>query len=176
MKKYSSLHRLFSLTTVLITINSVFGIIPSVNFPNLSQPVQAQESSLDVTEAGMLQYSLGDYHGAVQEFTKVINLEPSNSENYLLRGLSYLFLDNFEKAKEDFSYTIQISPHNATAYSLRGFTSVLLAITEAKEDFKNSVFLLQQQGNFSTAKEIELYIKEMDDAIKSSMKLFRDGI
>jgi hypothetical protein len=35
----SSLRRLIPLTTVLITVNSVLGMVPLVIFPNVSQPV-----------------------------------------------------------------------------------------------------------------------------------------
>jgi tetratricopeptide (TPR) repeat protein len=171
---YFSLRRLIPLTTVLITMNSVLGMIPLVNFPNLSQPVQAQESSTGIMEVGLLQYSLGNYQDAIQNFTNAIYLSPNNPENYLLRGLSYLLSEKFEQAKEDFDYAIRISPHNSTAYSLRGVSSVFLGVTEAQKDLQKSITLLQQQGNFSQAKELESYLKELKEEIESGMMLFRN--
>jgi tetratricopeptide (TPR) repeat protein len=170
----SSLRRLIPLTTVLITMNSVLGMVPLVIFPNVSQPVQAQESSTGIMEVGLLQYSLGNYQDAIQNFTNAIYLSPNNPENYLLRGLSYLLSEKFEQAKEDFDYAIRISPHNSTAYSLRGVSSVFLGVTEAQKDLQKSITLLQQQGNFSQAKELESYLKELKEEIESGMMLFRN--
>ncbi len=174
MKKYSSLCHLIPLTTGLIIISSVLGIVPSKILPNLSQPAQAQETSIGIAEAGFVQYSQGNYQAAIQNFTKAIHLESNNPENYLLRGLSYFFLENFEKAKEDFNYAIRISPHNTTAYSLRGMNSMFLGMTEAKKDLEKSMMLLQQQGDFSQAKELESQLKKLEEAMKSIMVEFRD--
>lgn len=47
-------------------------------------------------------YLKGDYQGAVNLYTQVVNLEPSYGQGFYNRGLAYLALSNRSAARNDF--------------------------------------------------------------------------
>lgn len=61
-----------------------------------------------------------DYSGAIEEFTKVIELSPNDGYGYKARGLSKLEKHDFRGAFEDFTSAIEFSPEDEDAYFYRG--------------------------------------------------------
>lgn len=57
---------------------------------------------------------------AIDVFTKVVNLEPSNTLALFDIGLSYIALDNLDKAKENLNICLKTSPSHAPSYYFLG--------------------------------------------------------
>jgi Tfp pilus assembly protein PilF len=170
---YFSLKNLIHFATVLITINTILGIVPLDIFPNLSQSVQAQENSETIVEQAAKKIEKEDYQGAIKDLTEAIRLDPNNAELYLMRGFSYTYSGNFEKAIEDCNQALRISPNYADAYLFRPIPSLVLAIKEAHESFEKALTLYQQQGNFTKVKETEAKVKEFDELFNFMMAEMR---
>ena len=73
-----------------------------------------------------------DEEKAIVLFTKIINLDPENSEAYNNRGLYYLRNDELDKAIADFSKVIELYPEDIEAYYTRA--SVYLRREETEKE------------------------------------------
>ena len=62
--------------------------------------------------AGIAKYNCGDYHGAINEFTKAITIHP-DGWGYFSRGETYLMLGNVSQAQADFEEAIALGYHVA---------------------------------------------------------------
>ena len=58
---------------------------------------------------------LGQHQRAIEDYDKVIELDPNNAEAYNNRGSSYHSLGQNERATEDFDKAIELDPNNAEA-------------------------------------------------------------
>ena len=117
---YFSLKNLIRFTTVLITINTVLGIVPLAIFPNLSQFVQAQENAEAYYNRGVAKSQLGDFQGAITDYDQAIKIKPDYAEAYYNRGLAKQNLEDNQGAIADYNQAIKIKPDYALAYLNRG--------------------------------------------------------
>jgi tetratricopeptide (TPR) repeat protein len=62
-------------------------------------------------------YSNSQYNEAIAECSKALLISTNNADIYLIRGLSYLWLDQLPNAWSDFHTTLQLDPNKAKAYS-----------------------------------------------------------
>lgn len=67
-----------------------------------------------------------DYHGAIADLNKAIELNPNDLDAYLKRGSAKVCLENFQAALADFNKAIELNPDFAVSYNLRGGLKVLL--------------------------------------------------
>jgi tetratricopeptide (TPR) repeat protein len=65
-------------------------------------------------------YELQDYKGAIVEYTKAIQLNPTNVDAYYNRGFTKYNLDDFKGAIEDYTKAITLNPIFNSAYYSRG--------------------------------------------------------
>ena len=65
-------------------------------------------------------YELGEYVGAIANYTKVIQLEPDNANAYYNRGLAKSLLKRYIHAIPDYDRAIRLKPDFAKAYVNRG--------------------------------------------------------
>lgn len=56
----------------------------------------------------------------IEDYTKMIDVDPNNYSIYVYRGLLYWDNRDFDKAKDDFTKAIQINPSRFEAYCNRG--------------------------------------------------------
>ena len=71
---------------------------------------------------GNAKYELGDYAGAIADYTMAIQLQPNNNTKvYVSRGVSKFFLKQHSAAIADYNIAIRLQPDNAAIYLLRGF-------------------------------------------------------
>jgi tetratricopeptide (TPR) repeat protein len=92
-------------------MKSIFSIFRKQSAPqtadnNILQ--SAPQTAADFSLRGSLKHSIGDYVGAIKDFTKAIELDPENDTYYLCRGHS---IDNFGDhvgAIKDFTKAIEI--------------------------------------------------------------------
>jgi len=80
---------------------------------------------------GNVRSSLGDYQGAVEDFTKVIELAPSgNAYAYSERGLSLAALGRYREAIADYDQAINLVPRYIMAHYGRGLARAELGDAE----------------------------------------------
>ena len=86
---------------------------------------------------------LMDYKGAMQDFSKLIELNPKNESAYNSRGLVKLKLHDPKGAMEDFSTAIELAPDFGSAYYNKGMLELNSGL---KESAYNDLIKAQQFG------------------------------
>ncbi len=72
-------------------------------------------------EQGLARYRAGDYEGAIEAFSKAIELKPDVPPAYSDRGATFIILGDYERAVADFDAAIALDPDYARAYNNRGW-------------------------------------------------------
>jgi tetratricopeptide (TPR) repeat protein len=85
---------------------------------------------------GQARMQMGDYLGAVEDYTRVVEQEPS-AEIHTHRGWAYFFADAFKPALRDFDTALRLEPASGNAYTGRALAEVMLdkvnlAVTDAE--------------------------------------------
>ena len=76
-----------------------------------------------------------DYDSAIEQFTKVIEMDEKFVEAYKIRGNCYLALKKNEEAVKDFSKAIEIDPSNRGSFSNRSLAYKAMGkLPQAKAD------------------------------------------
>lgn len=84
----------------------------------------------------------GDYTGAIEDFTRAIELKPDDAYAYTNRAGVKRELDDYNGAIEDYNQAIKLKPDNANAYLGRGMAKVGLDDhLAAMEDFTTVIKL-----------------------------------
>lgn len=109
-------------------------------------------------------YSEQDYQGAIEDYSKSLNLDPDNAETYNYRGTAYFRLGNYQKALLDFDRAIGLKPDLAVAYYNRGYVRQELGDKKgAIEDFRQGATLSQQQGDTDTYQQALEIIRKLEN-------------
>lgn len=85
-----------------------------------------RQTAKEYHDRGIAKASLGDYGGAIVEFSKAIEIDPHSAEIFYRRGLAKSKLEDYRGAIADFSKAIEIDPRNAGAYNTRGLAKYWL--------------------------------------------------
>jgi tetratricopeptide (TPR) repeat protein len=64
---------------------------------------------------------LKDFASAIRDYTKALQIDPTNAYAFYNRGISHDRNGDFNRAIEDFTAAIRLLPHNADFYHNRGF-------------------------------------------------------
>jgi len=80
------------------------------------------DNSLAYNNRGAAKYRMGDFRGALEDFSKAIKLAPESAVAYNNRGLSRVKTEDFDGAESDFSKAIKLDPNVAAVYFNRGIT------------------------------------------------------
>lgn len=78
----------------------------------------------DNLEAGRAKHKSGDYKGAIEDYTKAIELDPKNLDAYAARGYARRMLGDYPESLQDYEKVIEMDPKNANAYAGRGLTKI----------------------------------------------------
>ena len=82
----------------------------------------------------------GEHERAIEEFSRAIQLNPTNSLAYHERGYTYSQLGKYERAINDFTQAIQLDPFDASAYNYRGQVHLELSdYTQAIKDYTQAI-------------------------------------
>ena len=81
---------------------------------------QSQSTYLDFIDRGFDKKMLGDYKGAIFEYTQAIRLAPDYDFFYMLRGEAKYSLRQYAAAIADYDTAIRLAPDDALAYHNRG--------------------------------------------------------
>jgi Flp pilus assembly protein TadD len=103
------------------------------NFISYAQKAQ------DFINSGIDKYDEDNFAGAIEDFSKAIELENTNLEAYFKRGVAKVMIDDFAGAIADYSKAIEINPNYSEAYYKRGLVKVLQNDkTGACEDYQTA--------------------------------------
>jgi tetratricopeptide (TPR) repeat protein len=138
---------------------------------NLNNPSTAD----DYYARGVANYAQGNYRAAIDDFTKVINLDPNNAKAYYNRGVVRDDLKDYQGAISDYDQAIKINPNDAEAYNNRGVVRDELkdyqgAISDYDQALKinpNDAIAYNNRGNArSNLKDYQGAISDYDKALK----------
>ena len=91
---------------------------------------------------GWVKRDQGDHTGAMEDFTRAIELKPDDAYGYKNRASLKRELDDHTGAIEDYTQAIKLNPNDASAYRGRGVVKVDLEDhAGAIEDFTNAIEL-----------------------------------
>ncbi len=115
-------------------------------------------SLISYKSRGLMYAKSGDTKSALQDFSKVIELEPNNLTNYYQRGLAYNHLGQYKNAITDFNHILVSNPNDGNALNNRGIAFMKLKkIKEAKLDFLKAI--KNSQNNKSARINLEILEK-----------------
>lgn len=99
-------------------------------------------------------HSQEDFPGAIEDFSRAIELDPNNpnnAETYNYRGTSYFWLEDYQKALADYDRAIQLNPNLAIAYYNRGYVRLELKDKRgAMKDFEKGASLSKAEGDMDS--------------------------
>lgn len=103
----------------------------------------------DLLASAHWKYQQQDYHGALELYSQLLDLEPNNPKTLCFRGITYYRLGNRHQAMVDYHQAIAIDPHFALAYYRRGYLQYL------NQDFTASILddnkAIELQPDFAMA-------------------------
>ena len=114
--------------------------------------VNAQDKG-SLYDSGLNKTTKGDYYGAISDFTKVIEQQPTEPKPDDYRGISKFNLKDYTGAISDFTMAIECNPKYADAFYMRGMAKVgMKKKKDACEDFKMAVKLGNSQASYALDK------------------------
>ncbi len=106
-------------TLTILGIVSALGVLAPEVLALPAQTVIAQTDAEALFQQGIDKISAGDYQGAIEALTKVLQSNPEDAEAYYNRGIALAQLEEYEKAIADYSKVLELSPDDAEAYDNR---------------------------------------------------------
>ena len=159
-------------------------IAPPVQDPNLTAkavfpPVEEgekpeiKESSIDIREVtrhfnqGVISYKQKDLMGAIEEYKKVIQLDPRNLETLNNLGVIHKDLGKYREAREYFQKALSINPNSAKVHNNLGLINYLhgdygKALTEYKKA------LASDPDNLESYTNLGVLYKKVGDLVSAS--------
>ena len=112
-------------------------------------------------------YSLNDYIGAVDDFTKTLEIHPLYIRAYHYRGIVHDRLGNYASAKKDYAKAILLDPYDAELHIAMGSTKLHLNEFEnAIASFDTAIIINPNNANAYINRGIaKRYLNRLDDAI-----------
>lgn len=99
-------------------------------------------SEQDVFEKGLALIKAGQYAGAIEAFTEVIEMIPEDFEAYNYRGIARAYQKDYNGAIDDYTMALKIKPGFAEALNNRGFAQVKNGnLEKALDDFSRAIKL-----------------------------------
>lgn len=100
----------------------------------ISKPKSNLEEAENYYESGQKKQKSEDYRGAVDDFTKSIQLKPNSGKFYSSRGSAKQELKDYQGAVTDFTEAIRIDPFYAYFYYNRG------RVKEEMKDYQGAMY------------------------------------
>ncbi|MBD2740892.1 TonB family protein [Coleofasciculus sp. FACHB-1120] len=101
---------------------------PQIKPPASTSP-RLQGNPEALLQQGLDKLDAGDYKAAVDLLSKVLEVNPNDTEAYYNRAVALVELEDYKKAIADYSKVLQLDPQDDEAYLNRG-----LARTELEDD------------------------------------------
>ena len=104
---------------------------------------------------GLALYHLGKHEEAINQYDKILDLEPNHVNTLINKGLALDHLGNFEEALVYYDKALEIEPNNSLAMNNKGVTldelgkheEALVYIDKALEIDPNSIAYLDSKGD-----------------------------
>lgn len=101
---------------------------------------------------GNARRSSGDYKAAIEDYTKVIEIDSTDGEAYAYRAISYELLEDYESARKDYEFSLRHNPNNVEVLKLSALNKFTLGdASGAIDDYSRAIKL--------TPEDFELYLK-----------------
>jgi len=108
---------------------------------------------------GVTKIDNGDYDGAIENFNKVIELDPKNAKAYAGRGNAKGIFGDNKGAIQDYNKAIELNPNYADAYNNRGIVKYKLGdYRGAIQDFNKAIGLALSMLKHTTTGVLRKYI------------------
>ncbi|MEH1856403.1 MAG: tetratricopeptide repeat protein [Nostoc sp.] len=121
------------------------------------------QDAIAYKKRGNARSDLGDFEGAIEDYTQAIQINSNYADAYYNRGNAHSDLGDFERAIEDYTQTIQINSNYADAYYNRG--NIRLEISDkqgAIEDFQKAADIYRQEGKLEALKDTREKILDLE--------------
>jgi tetratricopeptide (TPR) repeat protein len=103
-------------------------------------------SVMAYTNRGLVLQDGKQYDKAIEDFTKVIEMDPRNAPAYCARGLALAFKGQFNRSIEDINRSIELNPKIPAAYNVRGMVYAQIGNPRAIADFQKACDMGFEQG------------------------------
>ncbi|MEH2320542.1 tetratricopeptide repeat protein [Nostoc sp.] len=140
--------------------------------PGFPQAIKINpKDAIAYKKRGNARSDLGDFEGAIEDYTQAIQINPNYVDAYYNRGNARSDLGDFEGAIEDYTQAIQINSNYADAYYNRGNIRLEIADKQgAIEDFQKAADIYRQEGKLEALKDtreriLDLEIEESLDVL-----------
>ena len=118
---------------------SDFNILLGLDEDSLVEYNTQIDKSVIFLRRGDIKFYEKDYHGAISDYNKSIELNPNDDHVYFLRGYAKGKLKDYEASIRDYTKALGLNPYNSNAYHLRGVSRALIKDYEgACDDWKNA--------------------------------------
>ncbi|QLE47446.1 tetratricopeptide repeat protein [Nostoc sp. C057] len=141
--------------------------------PGFPQAIKINpKDAIAYKKRGNARSDLGDFEGAIEDYTQAIQINPNYADAYYNRGNAHSDLGDFERAIEDYTQAIQINYNYADAYYNRGNIRLEIADRQgAIEDFQKAADIYRKEGKLEALKDtreriLDLEIEESLDILK----------
>lgn len=141
--------------------------------PGFPQAIKINpKDAIAYKKRGNARSDLGDFEGAIEDYTQAIQINPNYADAYYNRDNAHSDLGDFERAIEDYTQAIQINYNYADAYYNRGNIRLEIADKQgAIEDFHKAADIYRKEGKLEALKVtqeriLDLEIEESLDILK----------
>ena len=105
---------------------------------------------------------MGDWQGAIADYTKAIEINPYDADAYNNRGNARKNLGDKEGAIADYNKAIEINPYDAAAYGNRGLLYYELVDRQrAISDMQKAAQLFRAQGNMAGYQKVQELLRRL---------------
>jgi hypothetical protein len=85
-------------------------------------------------------FHANDFERAIADYDTAIQLDPTQSDVYVLRGNAWFMKGKYDRARADYDQALKVDPKNAYAYLCRGVASVhRYAYDDAIDDYSKAI-------------------------------------
>ena len=121
-----------------------------------------KKTSVDYFKIGCYKQNKKDYRGAIEEYSKAIQLNPKYTNAYYNRGIVYSYLEDDYYAINDLNNVIKLDPNNSNAYKKRGY------IKYEKDDYEGAFEDLNELIKIdANDKEVLLFVEKLKTILLS---------
>ncbi|MEH1811618.1 MAG: tetratricopeptide repeat protein [Nostoc sp.] len=121
------------------------------------------QDAIAYKKRGNARSDLGDFEGAIEDYTQAIQINPNYADAYYNRGNARSDLGDFEGAIEDYTQAIEINFNYADAFYNRGNIRLEIADKQgAIEDFQKAADIYRKQGKLEALKDTREIILDLE--------------